>query len=358
MNNKITRDNKILYVGIVFFVILMILFYIIFGVDRTFKIPDEQVAYDEIVGDYIYKIRYDFGAETYIYLLEDNNIKTVSIQPIYDVCPDTNCMDFTGEYDYVVEEIVFSSEVSDKVIRIFDYLSEQAKAVNFNADELELTKYDQRILLAVLLNSEDMITIEDNLFYDHIDESYKNDNSSFTISKTTLDGATNNMVVNSIANYLNLKVNNGYAEYEKLKNKYLEASGIYNMDFRIDFVYAGPYSLSFRYVVEGALPDRFVYDIYGYTFNYNGDIREFDMGGWKEYYHENAVKEFKKSEFYLENGSLLKKWESALYDNMFLTGNWYLDDEKVVFLISTDWFDVDGIDSQIIEVPVELNEEF
>lgn len=357
MDNKKIGNDKILFLGIVFFVILSILLFIVFGVDKTIKKVEEEVRYDEIIGEYIYKIRYDFGAETYIYLLKDKDIRTVTIQPVYEVCPGTNCVDFTGEYDYLYEDIDFSEIVTERIINIFDYLYEEAGSANFNADELELTKYDERVLLAIVLNSEDNITIEDNLLYDTISDTYKDDDTSLMLRKTVLFDSTDNEIVNSVAKYLNDKVTNDFDKYVEHSKIYLSNPGKYNLDFRIEFAYAGPYSFSFKYIVEGILPEGEVYDVVGYTFNYNGDIREFDMGGWKQYYYENAIKEFKKDKLF-KDSSLVSNWKEVLYNNMFLVGNWYLDDEKVVFLIEPELFGFDDVNINTIEIFVDLNEEF
>ena len=49
---------------------------------------------------FVYKIRYDFGMEHYIYVLPNNIIKTLDVSEIHDIQEDCNCLVPTGEYRY------------------------------------------------------------------------------------------------------------------------------------------------------------------------------------------------------------------------------------------------------------------
>ena len=80
--------------------------------------------------NFIYKIRYDFGSESYIYLLENQVIKTVEVQPIYEECKERNCYIFTEKYDYKETTIVFSKEAVEKVIQVFDELYQKGGEKN------------------------------------------------------------------------------------------------------------------------------------------------------------------------------------------------------------------------------------
>lgn len=314
--------------------------------------------------NYIYKIRYDFGTESYIYLLPDNVIKTVEIQEIYDIMPDCNCIESTGEFNYDEETINFSEETKKAVISVFDELYKKSGKKEFNADNMELTKYQQRILLATILNFEDQITIENNLSYETINEELDSKNNNYKIvnSKMLLNNSTENESVNKIANYLNKLVNNDFDEINSDSKEIIENADIKEnsgVNLKLELVYAGPYSLSFIYTTEGQLGASAMYNVKGYTFHYTGDIHEFDMNGWKDKYYKETLNSFIKTDLYINyKDQLNKEWETILYDNMYLTGNWYLSDEKIEFLIPAYLLGFDESIAKIIDIDVKADEEF
>lgn len=143
-----------------------ILFTISFSILKLHNVRDSNANGNRVEEDYknfIYKIRYDFGSESYIYLLENQVVKTVEIQPIYEECKELNCYNFTGKYDYKEQTINFSKEALEKVIQVFDELYQKSGEKEFNADAMELTKYQQSVLLAVIINDENQIAIENNM---------------------------------------------------------------------------------------------------------------------------------------------------------------------------------------------------
>ena len=152
--NKRKRILLIIFVILFFFISIG---FILFYRQSLFKnASNNKVQYS----DYIYKIRYDFGAETYIYLFENRMIKTLTITPLTEPCFELNCMHFTGEYSYEEKEIQFSSELKDKAIKTLDALYEVSGKKEFDADKMELTEYQKSVLLAILLNDEDMMIQE------------------------------------------------------------------------------------------------------------------------------------------------------------------------------------------------------
>lgn len=321
---------------------------------------NNEVNYD----NYIYKIRYDFGAESYIYLLPGNVIKTVEIQEIYDIVSDCNCMKPTGKFNYNEETINFSKEATNVVINVFDKLYKKSGKKEFNADNMELTKYQQRILLATILNFEDQITIENDTKYETINEELSSKNNEYKIvnSKMILNNSTKNETINKIANYLNELVNNDFDEINRNSKKMIENMDIKKdsgVNLKLKLAYLGPYSLSFTYTIEGQLGSVSMHDIKGYTFHYTGDIHDFDMNGWKDKYYKEALNTFMQTNLYINNKEQLKKgWESILYDNMYLTGNWYLSDEKIEFLIPAYLLGFDEKTAKVINIDVKIDEEF
>lgn len=161
---KLKRNNvkglsvKILFgtIGIIVILLLVLCVFKWNNYKKTTIISDESCgAKDYYNNNYIYKIRYDFGAEDYIYLLPDNVIKKLEIQEVSRIVPDCKCMEFTGEYKYYEETIDFSEKSKKIAINVFKELSKKSGSKCFNADDMELTKYQEKILLAILLNSED-----------------------------------------------------------------------------------------------------------------------------------------------------------------------------------------------------------
>lgn len=312
--------------------------------------------------DYIYKIRYDFGCESYIYLLKDNVIKTVAVQEIYEIMKDCNCMEPTGKYNYKEKTIVFSTETINQVIKVFDELYKKSGKKEFNTDNIKLTKYQQRILLAVITNNENGITIENNLIHEEIKEEIKNENNNLKIenSKVILNNTTKNKVVNKIANYLNPIVNNDFEQLNNnSKNLINNISENLGVNLKLDLAYAGPYSVSFTYTTEGQLGTSSIYKVKGYTFHYNGEIHEFDINGQKDKYYKEALDNFMKDDLYINNIEQLdNNWKNILYENMYLTGNWYLGDDEIVFLIPAHQLGFDEATAQIVTIHVKIDEEF
>ena len=238
--------------------------------------------------DFIYKIRYDFGCESYIYYLKDGSIKTVDILPETRVIPDCDCIEETGEYDYQEKDIVFTPETKNKVINTFDTISKRIGKNEYNADEIDLSEYEKRILLAVMVSDENMITIEDNIHFDTV--------TTNTNSKTILDNNTSNKYANEMADYIN-------GEIDKEFNSLNENDSI-SLNVKLSFI--GKYLVSFVYTKENQTG---VSETKGYNLRYVGGIYEYPAG-IKSKYYESTINEFKKSEYYSEN--IISGWEEIL----------------------------------------------
>ena len=276
----------------------------------------------------IYKIRYDFGAEDYIYLLPNKVIKTVDAQLVYEVQSDCNCMIPTGAVSYTERTIKFSKSSTNKVIKVFNELYEMSGRREINTDNLELTEYQNRILLAVILNDEDYITVEDNIKYDK-----KN-------GKMTINDSTDNKIVNKIGNYLNKKIELDFSKYDNAKNT-------------VELAYIGPYSISFIYTlyVDG------VKYIDGYSFDYNGDLREVNFGGIRDSINTMAKTNFMNSEMYINNYlQLYANWESVFEHKLFETGNWCFDERLIRLFIPVEELGISNSPVKVIEIRVPLEE--
>lgn len=348
----------LLEISTILIVLLLTIFIFKF---KNYETIDSSYDKNNIYNDYIYKIRYDLGSESYIYLFPDNVIKTVDIQEIYEIVPDCNCLRATGEYSYNEEIINFSEETKKKVISIFDELHQKSGKKEFNADNMNLTEYQQRILLATILNFEDQITIEKNISYETINEEFVFKNNDYKIknSKNVLNNLTENESVNKIANYLNTLVNNDFdvisnESKEIIKNEDIEKNT--GVTLKLELIYTGVYNLSFIYTMEGKLGEKSVSKIKGFTFDYDGDINEFNMNGWKEKYYNEFLEKFMKTKLYHNyKDDLSNDWKSVLYDNMYLPGNWYLADGKLKFLIPAYLLGFDESIVKTIKVDIKFD---
>lgn len=363
LEKKYTKSSRIkIMFGIIglLIILLIVLFVFKWYSHKTINDSVQKFSYD----NYIYKIRYDFGTESYIYLLPDNVIKTVNVQEIYDVMPDCNCMKPTGKFKYEENIINFSKETKANVIKVFDELYKKSGIKEFNTDNIELSKYQQRVLLATILNSEDRLTIESNLKYETINKELNSKNNDYKImnTKMIINDSTENKSVNKIANYLNKLVNDDFDKINGTSKEIIEFVDIeenLGVNLKLELVYTGPYSLSFLYTIEGQLGAKAIYDVKGYTFYYTGDIHEFDMNGLKDKYYKEALSNFMKTDLYINYKEQLNKgWESTLYDNMYLTGNWYLNNEKLEFFVPAYLLGFDESTAKVISIDVKVDEDF
>ena len=355
------KKRQILLFVIIFIILGVFSFFILNEYSKSKKNISMDKNKNEIsYKDFIYKIRYDFGCEGYIYLLENQVIKTVEIQPIYELCEYTDCYNFTGKYDYIENTVHFSKEAVDKVIQVFDELYKKSGKKEFSADAMELTKRQQRLLLAVMTNDEDKITVEDDIDYEIVREKFTNKTKTIENTKMVLNTSTKNAMLNKIAEYLNAIVDKDFEQLSKNSKSLIESTDEENLGIHLtlDLVYAGPYSLSFIYTKDGKLENT-IHDVKGYSFYYTGDIHEFDMNGWKDSYYQKALAYFMKDDCYLKHKDQFNKdWQTILYDHMFLTGNWYLEDGKLTFVIPAYLFGFDKDATNIITIRIDLEEEF
>lgn len=177
----------------------------------------------------------------------------------------------------------------------------------------------------------------------------------------TLSNQTENKTVNSIANYLNKIIEEKYKKLNSESKELLENTNIdtnSNVQLKLELVNAGLNNLSFVYTKEGKLNGKNVYDSKGSTFYYNGEIKNYDAEGFKESIKLKAINEFRKSELYAKyKNQLDKNYEKVIYDNMFLTGNWYLVDNKMIFLIPANLLGLNSEIASIVKIEIELEED-
>ena len=350
INNKSTNIMQI-SLKILFLFLFIIL--ILFTISWVNKKKSVKVESDY---NYIYKIKYDYGSESYIYLMPNEKIKAIVKREIFETNLDCNCGISTGEFHE--EEIIvnFSGAVKKKVVQVLDELYKKSGKRDFNANELNLTDDEKRILRATVLNCENCITIEDNVEYIVSEKEFLSDYNDYKIlnSKVNLNNNTENDIVNNIANYLNDIIDKDFNEYN-ITSEELFVEDDLGINLNLDLVYVGPYSLSFNYITEGQLGATEIYDIKGYSFNYYGGVCNFDTLEYKNEYYEKLLNNFMETDIFINNSEELNPdWKSKLYDFMFEIGNWYfVGEDKINFIIPTYLLGINGSYENIIEICVD-----
>lgn len=75
----------------------------------------------------------------------------------------------------------------------------------------------------------------------------------------------------------------------------------------------------------------------------------------KESYHKKAFIHFMEDDLYLKyKNQSSKNWQTILYDDKFLTSNWYLEERRWAFVISANLFRFDEDTEKIIMISIKL----
>ncbi len=355
--------QKVVVFGIVF--IFVILFIIIIaltlfkGNDREKQKPSNTNNNVENYYNYDYKyvLQTTFGADYFIYLLNDNSVKVVGKIPVAETCEGMDCIELTGEYNYEETTIEFSDKSMDKVRNFISSLFDKKLTNYLNLENLELTKEQERIELALLLNLEDLITFEDDLIFETKTKELKNSVGKviFEMSKTTI-APSNNEAVSKIGSYLNAIVENEWNLLdEECKEVIAEGFGFSGSDiieFSLNLEEINAYNVSFTYTMSGTFEETVRHDIKGFVFNTaSGEIKEYPTG-WRN--PEKVLEEFKKSEEYKSIQENLKlDWENILIENMYKPGYWHLKEDKIIFLIPETLISESPTRGHIIELSID-----
>lgn len=174
---------------------------------------------------------------------------------------------------------------------------------------------------------------------------------------------SNNSIVNNISTYLNKIVDVRFADInnlamEQIDNQYNQEE-IYNkplalgVDIKTELELDDIFYISLTINEQGNMGGVNWLSENGYVFNAaNGEIVDFS-GGWKDYYYQEALKDFVKKDVYIDaKEDLFTDWESILKEEMFKTGNWYLDGNDVVFLIDGSVLGFDEATCKLLELKV------
>lgn len=362
LNDSKDSKRKAIVFGIVF--VFVILFVIIIALTLYKDDSEEKRASNSNSNienhfnyDYKYVLQTSFGAEYFIYLLNDDTVKVVGKIPVAENCPEMNCMELTGEFDYEETTIEFSEKSMVKVRDFITGLFDRKLTNYLNLETVELTKKQKIIEMALLLNHEDMITFEDSLIFETKNKQLKNSAGKvvFENSKTTI-ATSKNEIVNQIASYLNAIVENEWAlleeEFQGLLSEGFIFSGEDIINFTLKLEDLNASTVSFIYSMNGTFNSTVRGDKKAYVFNSaNGEVMEYPKG-WKE--PEKVIESFKNSKDYESmQDSLMQNWETVFTENMYKPGYWYLKDDKIIFLIPETLISNSPIRDHIIELEIE-----
>ncbi len=320
----------------------------------------------EIIKDYIYKIKYRFSDDYYITVKQEEIIEVYHKTKIYEECEGTNCLKETGKYKEETITMDYNPKIKEKVLNTLNEIYTKAGTQDIDADNMDLTSDQQRILLAMILDNEDMITIEEDIKYKTETSTNTLKNGTTIYHRYSLLDSTNNEILNKIKEDLNKKIQEDYQNqitdfnkdidlYEKSNLK--EVTGIYK---DLSLYYVGPYSIVF--VDRTGIPISGIVNpntkIKSYVYNYAGEIKEFPQG-WRTKYYEKAISNFMTTDTYRNfRSDFLPDWKNTIRDNMFETGNWAIEEGKVTFVLPGSLIGIVPLEQPVITLEVDIEEDF
>lgn len=334
-----------------------------------FQKKNEQPTTTVSADEYIYKARFYFGTEAYIYLMGDKTIKYVEYFQKYETKPDCNCLEPTGEVEEKETIVGFSDKSRDVVISVLDRLSERAGgAKEFDTDELNLTNTENRVLLAVATKNEDRLTVADNTIYEEkarIEEiPIEGSRFQFANTLTVLKSNTSNKAVNKAANYINDLAEKAFDKYNNeakvnAKDSYIIANvnEILGVAVKSEIVYAGPFSISATVTVSGNLGYGAFTTVRGYVINYSGEVVQEIAGGLRVEYADAAIAALEKTEYYESiKTAAYPNWRENFRGEILQFGHWYLTDDGLTFLFAPSVFGATGPIENTLNIIIEAEQ--
>lgn len=314
--------------------------------------------------DYLYRIKYEFSDDYYIKVKENNEIEVYHKSEIYEPCPETNCMESTGKYKEETRTINYQESTKQKILEVLNSIHSKAKKDDIDADSLPLTSKEMRYLLALVIDDEDMITIDEDVVYTKESKNTKTKSSTIIHHETTNLSTNNNEILKKIALDLNAKTKKVFEEeiavYEEDIDEYAK-SGLNQVNGIIkslNVVYYGPYGISFIYY-NTSLASGYTTpndSIKAYYYNYAGETKEFPAG-LRDKYTEKAYAAFVQSSNYLNyREDIYPEWRDILKENLFKEGNWNIEEGKLIFYIPARIIGIIPLQLPILTLEVELED--
>ena len=334
-----------------------------------FQKKNEKPTATISANEYIYKARFYFGTEAYIYLMGDKTIKYVEYFQKYETKPDCNCIEPTGEVEEKETIVKFSDKSRDVVINILDQLSARAGgAKEFDTEELKISNTENRVLLAVATQNEDRLTVADNTIYEEkarIEETpIEGSRFQFVNTLTVLKSNTNNKAVNKVADYVNNLAKEAFDEYNNeaktnAKNSSITANvnEILGVAIKTEIVYAGPFSISATITVSGNMGYSAFTTVRGYVFDYTGEVKQELAGGMISGYVSAAINELEKTDYYeMVKTSAYQDWRNRFRSEILQFGHWYLTDNGLTFLFAPSVFGATGPIENTLNISIKADQ--
>lgn len=290
--------------------------------------------------DYKYVLKYTADSNYYIYLLETNEIKLVIEDSSSNVTEST---------------LDISDEAKEKVI---SFLEETF--TNQSSQELEIQKEDAtekqiRIINALVSNSSNILTLEEDLTFTSDESEILNSLKyrSALIKKQTI-ATTDNEIISNISEYLNEVIDTDENEIRDLVtskyNRTLETN--YTVSLNLELKYLGKDTISLTYLESGNIGNTKYDKLKGYVFTLSGELVEFKETD-KEKYLAKIDEYLKLTDTYTKfKDEISEKYLDNIEEGIFDSGNWYVSENNIVFIVTSDMLEVEDYNFKYIEISV------
>lgn len=325
-------------------IIAIILVILGLGIGGFFLISHKDTIKEELLFtppkdyDYKYVLKYTDDKNYYIYLLESNEIKLVS-----------------ESSDVIEETLEITESGNEKIISFLENLFQDKETKELEIKKEEATDEQIRVINAIINNDSDILTLEDDLTYENNENEILNSLKyrAALIKKQTIS-PTDNKILENISEYLNEIIDTDETEIRTLVttkyNRTLETN--YTVNLTTNLKYLGKDTISFTYLENGNIGNTKYDKLKGYIFSLDGEIVTFK--------DQDKEKYLTKIDEYLKQTDTYTKFEEEISDDylnnieeeIFKSGNWYVSENKLVFIVTSDMLEVEDYNFKYIEIEV------
>ena len=302
------------------------------------QITNKKTSNTEInYNNYLYKITYN---DCKIYLFNDKSITSV--------CEKKND-DSSSSYEETKYD--FKDNTKEEIYSVFNELSTKIGSKDIDTYSIDLLDNERNVLNWILLDDENSITFRKSLLIES-DEEQINDargNTIFTNSRDIIKNSDNDSV-NKIASYINNFVSSLYdRESTNSMTASLKSNKVTGIHIKIINTYIGNESVSFKLIIDGRT-DKKLDDIKGYTFNMkDGELTSIKSNDRTTLSNE-IITAFNESDSYKKyKDKLSYNYPNYINNVIFNTGNYYIEDNNIVFIIPSNSL---GITHEAFLIPI------
>lgn len=325
--------------------------------------PTTKEVVKEDDKDYKTLLKYNYLTVDYeIYLLKNDDLKVISKEKLYEVCKDQNCIKETDEIKTEEIKLSLNDDAKKKAIKVISSFSHgDNKEIDLSTINVEGGA--MLVLDGIIANNSDMILLSDDLKIINKKEVVK-DKSGRVVFNHSYDNIkdSNNQIVNAIKNHINPIVNKEYQEMLNDSKEFadnIDDPADLGVNYKLKVESINDTEISISYQIDGGLDGVGWYVREGYVYSVtNGKLLEYPKS-YRDNAFANALKEFKKSEIYINgNEELYTNYEAVLRTRMFEAGNWYLTDSKVVFLVPGEELGFPEAIAKMIEIEIDRKDNY